>query len=166
MSNMLRTLVAGLVLALCVCGCFGGSAREDEGTLDPSVLERTADRATFHVRLPSRLGAEYELLSVGRITGPSGHFGVDFDLVAGEGPILSVSQGENAGTGVIRSFTKGARLLGKEVIAAAVWRVYDQPDVGGLVYARRYRDGVEVVLAGGPDRGPLRALARSLGPPL
>jgi hypothetical protein len=79
--------------------------------------------------------------------------------------VLTVDEGENAGTGVSRAYTDGARDLGSERVGAALWRVYDQPAVGGLVYVTKYPDGVEVVLAGGTDRGPLRSLARALGAP-
>jgi hypothetical protein len=161
---MLRTLGAGLVLVTCVCGCFGGaSPATDDGTLDPIVLARTVDDATFHVRVPS-LRSQYKLLNVGRLTGPHGHYAVDFDLVAGNGPILTVDQAEGCSAGVARSYTDGARALGGEHIGPAVWRVYDSPAVGGLVFVTRYRDGVEVALFGGTSRGPLRSLARSLGP--
>jgi len=158
-------IFAVAALTLCLAGCFGGGAGEEEdGTLDPSVLSQAADRATFHVRMPVRLD-EYKLLNVGRVSGPDGHYAVDFDLVTAGGPILTVEQAVDAGVGVIRAWTKGARLLGSERIGPALWRVYNQPSAGGLVYARTYRDGVGVVLAGGMDRGPLRSLARSLGPP-
>jgi hypothetical protein len=91
---------------------------------------------------------------------------VSFDLVAGSGPVLTLDEGENAAAGVARSYTRGAHSLGSERIGSAVWHVYDQSDVGGPVYVTTYPDGVEVVLAGGADRGPLRTLARSLEPPL
>lgn len=167
MRNMLRRLAVGLALAAGLSGCFGGGGgEEDGGTLDPTALDRTVERATFRVRVPARLRSDYELLNLGSLTGPRGHYAVDFDLVAGDGRILTVDQGEDADVGVIRAYTSGARALGRDRIGLAVWHVYDQPDVGGLVYARRYADGVEVVLAGGTDRGPLRTLARSLRPPL
>lgn len=160
---MARGSAAGLAAVLLLAGCFGGGGKDD-GTLDPVVLGRIADRATFQVRMPARLGTEYRLLSVGRLTGENGHYGVDFDVVAGDGPILSLQEAENAGVGVIRTSTKGASLLGRERLGDGSWSVYDQPSVGGLVYARRYEDGVEVVLVGDAERGPLRALARALDP--
>lgn len=162
---MIRSLGAALVLVTCACGCFGGgSTATDDGTLDPVVLTRTANDATFQVRVPLPR-SEYKLLTVGRLTGPDGHYAVDFDLVAGDGPILKVDQAAGSSVGVARSYTVGARALGSESIGPAVWRVYDSPAAGGFVYVTRYRDGVEVVLSGGTDRGPLRSLARSLGPP-
>jgi Protein of unknown function (DUF4245) len=161
---MLRSTVAALALIACACGCFGGGDEEDDGTLDPVALERTADDATFRVRVPARWKTEYKLLNVGRGTAPSGHYMVNFDLVAGDGPILTVDEGVNANAGVARSYTRGARALGSERLGSVLWTVYDQPDVG-LVYVTTYRDGVEVVVSGGTGRGPLRSLARSLGPP-
>jgi hypothetical protein len=161
---MVRSTFAVLVLITCASGCFGGGEEEDDGTLDPVALVRTADEATFHVRVPARWRTEYKLLNVGRITGPNGHYVVSFDLVADDGPILTVDEGANADAGVERSYTRGARALGRERLGSALWTVYDQPDVG-LVYVTTYRDAVEVVVSGGTGRGPLRSLARSLGPP-
>jgi len=166
MSNMARAIALGLVLALCACGCFGGGAEEDDdGALDPAVLDRTVENASFRVRVPEGWRSTYKLLNVGRVSGPTGHSAVSFDLVAGTGPVLTVDEGANAGAGVARSYTNGARALGSERVGSAVWRVYDQPAVAGPVYVTTYDDGVEVVLAGGTDRGPLRSLARALGAP-
>ena len=163
MSNMVRPVAVGVALAICLSGCFSGGAREKDGALDPAVLDRTVQEASFHVRVPERWRTSYKLLNVSRVTGPEGHYMVSFDLGAGTGPVLTVDEGGRALA--CRAYTDGARDLGSERVGAALWRVYDQSAAGGLVYVTKYPDGVEVVLVGGTDRGPLRSLARALGAP-
>src|SRR5687767_3253312 len=103
---MLRSFCAALVLVTCACGCFGGgSPAANDGTLDPGVLERTAEDARFQVRMPARLRVDYKLLNVGWVTGPNEHYMVNFELVAREGPILTVDEGEDSDAGVARSYT-------------------------------------------------------------
>jgi hypothetical protein len=90
---------------------------------------------------------------------------VSFDLVAGSGPVVTVDRRgrRHRRRPVVH---EGRHSLGSERIGSVVWHVYDQPDLGGPVYVTTYPDGVEVVVAGGAERGPLRTLARSLESPL
>ena len=152
-------MAAGLVLVTLLCGCLGGN--EDDGALDPAVLHQARDHATFQVRVPA-LGEKYRLLSVSPLTGPNGIYGLSFDVIAGEGPILSVAEGEGARVGVIKTYTRGASRLAREWLGGGVWNVYSQPSVGGFVYARRYEGGVEAAVFG-EDRAAVRMLAGSLG---
>jgi Protein of unknown function (DUF4245) len=157
---MFRVLVAGLTVAALLCGCMGGS--DDDGTLDPAVLKRAADRATFQVRVPE-LGATYRLLNVSWTGGADQRLrSVSYDVVGDDGHSLTVEQAEDSGFGVIRTYTKGATSLGTEQIGGVEWSVYSQPSVGGPVLVHSYEDGVEVAVFGGSDRAPLRALAGSL----
>jgi hypothetical protein len=40
------------VLALWAGGCFGAGAQEKDRALDPTVLDKTVEDASFHVRVP------------------------------------------------------------------------------------------------------------------